>query len=277
MPDRLHRILQAVTLGLLAVIAFQFVGLILRRNPLAGLEAPRAPRWQLGETNAAAGSTNKPAGDINALAAKTNLPASGTNITAVTGTNTLIASTNNLASNNIVAPASTNLLLSGTNLSSTGTNASASVSATNGSPTLTNAAAGGTNSVSAASNGPPARSTPPMVAGPPPFGRGMNPRGPRSAATPFSPLIQARIDRITQSEVLAPVFHPPPMALLGIAGRDAFIRTPSGQSTLLREGAESDGIKLLRLGTNRVLIEQGGEKKELIIFEGLGSESLLPK
>ena len=89
--------------------------------------------------------------------------------------------------------------------------------------------------------------------------------------------MKARVDRIVESEILGPVMHPLPMALLGIAGHSAFIRTPNGQSMLLREGGESDGIKLLRLGTNRVLIEQAGEKKELIIFSGFGSESLLPK
>ena len=67
------------------------------------------------------------------------------------------------------------------------------------------------------------------------------------------------------------------MALLGIAGRDAFLRTPNGQMSLLREGSESDGLKLLRIGTNRVLVEVAGDKKELMIFEGLGGESLLPK
>lgn len=106
---------------------------------------------------------------------------------------------------------------------------------------------------------------------------GMPGPGSQKPPTPLPPLIQARIDKITQSELLAPVFHPPPMALLGIAGPDAFLRTPSGQTSLLREGGESDGIKLVRVGTNRVLIEQTGEKKELTIFEGLGGESLLPK
>lgn len=90
-------------------------------------------------------------------------------------------------------------------------------------------------------------------------------------------IIQARIEKITQSELLAPVFHPPPMALLGIAGHDAFLRTPNGQMSLLREGGESDGLKLLRIGTNRVLVEVSGEKTELTIFEGIGGESLLPK
>ena len=67
------------------------------------------------------------------------------------------------------------------------------------------------------------------------------------------------------------------LALLGIAGRDAFIRAPSGQTGLLREGDELGGVKLLQIGTNRVLIEHEGQKKELTVFSGFGSESLLLK
>lgn len=91
------------------------------------------------------------------------------------------------------------------------------------------------------------------------------------------PIIQARIDRIAQSELLAPFMRPMPMALLGIAGKDAFLRTPSGQTGLVKEGDKLGEIKLLRIGINRVLVEQEGEKKELTIFSGYGSESLLPK
>ena len=92
-----------------------------------------------------------------------------------------------------------------------------------------------------------------------------------------SPTIKARIDRITQSEILAPVMRPMPMALLGIAGDQALIRSPEGQSGLVKEGKELGTIKLLKIGTNRVLIEEKGEKKELTIFSGFGGESLMPK
>jgi hypothetical protein len=94
---------------------------------------------------------------------------------------------------------------------------------------------------------------------------------------PVPPAVQARIDRVTQSEILAPVIRPLPMALLGIAGRDAFLRAPNGQTGLIREGEDLGGIKLLRIGTNRVLIEHEGQKKELLMFGGFGSETLLPK
>jgi hypothetical protein len=97
--------------------------------------------------------------------------------------------------------------------------------------------------------------------------------------TNLPPDVQARIDRITDSEILGPVPRPMvmPVALLGIAGKDAFLRTPSGQTGLLRVGEELGGIKLLQIGTNRVLVEQDGQKKELTLFSGFGSQPLLPK
>ncbi len=96
-------------------------------------------------------------------------------------------------------------------------------------------------------------------------------------APDLPPAIQARVERITQSEILGAVIRPLPMALLGIAANDAVLRAPNGQTGLLKEGEELGGIKLLRIGTNRVLIEHEGQKKELTVFSGFGSETLLPK
>ena len=98
---------------------------------------------------------------------------------------------------------------------------------------------------------------------------------PRPAELP--PAIQARVDRITQSEILGPVLRPLPMALIGIAGKDVLLRTATGQTGLLREGEELGGVKLLRIGTNRVLIEHERQQKELTVFSGVGGETLLPK
>lgn len=113
--------------------------------------------------------------------------------------------------------------------------------------------------------------------GPPGFlvGPGRPTPGNRAANVP--PEIQAQIDRIQQSEILGPVPRPLPMALLGIAGDDAFIRTPTGQTSLMRQGDEVGGVKLLLISTNRVLIEYEGQKKELMIFSGFGSETLMHK
>lgn len=89
--------------------------------------------------------------------------------------------------------------------------------------------------------------------------------------------VQARIDEIKKSQLLAPDIKPPPMALLGIAGQDVFLRGPNGQTGLLRKGEELDGVKLIKIGTNRVVVEQDKQQKELTIFSGFGSETLLPK
>lgn len=104
---------------------------------------------------------------------------------------------------------------------------------------------------------------------------GMAPAGAKLPELP--PVIKARIDKITDSEILAAVMHPQPMALLGIAGNVAFLRSPSGQTGLIKESETLGELKLLRIGTNRVLVEQDGQKKELTIFSGYGGESLLPK
>jgi hypothetical protein len=89
--------------------------------------------------------------------------------------------------------------------------------------------------------------------------------------------VRQQAERIRDSEIFGPVQRPLPMALLGIAGPDVFLRGPNGQTGLLREGGQLGGIKLVRVGVNRVLVEHEGELKELTIFEGLGSEALLPK
>jgi hypothetical protein len=128
-----------------------------------------------------------------------------------------------------------------------------------------------TNSATAKASGP--KKSPTM----PPQMMGMM-GGPGGKKAPsLSPEIQARVDRVTESEILAPVVHPMPMALLGIAGKVAFLRSPSGQTGMVKEGEDLGEIKLLRIGTNRVLIEQDGQQKELMIFSGLGGESLVSK
>ncbi len=127
-----------------------------------------------------------------------------------------------------------------------------------------------------------AASTPAQGGGPmgggPGMGMGMPGRpGMGMGGTPVSPESQARMDRVVQSEILGAVMHPPPMALLGILGNDVLLRAPNGMAGLVREGAELGGAKILRIGTNRVLVRVDGEDKELMIFNGMGGESLLPK
>ena len=72
--------------------------------------------------------------------------------------------------------------------------------------------------------------------------------------------IQTRMNCIIQSEIFGPVPRPIPMGLIGIGGDDAIIRAPSGQTGLLRVGETLGGVKLLQIGTNRVLVEVDGKK-----------------
>lgn len=147
-------------------------------------------------------------------------------------------------------------------------------------PTNAAPATGGSSGPGMPPGMPPgmAMSMPPgMPMGMPPGGRHGRggPGGPGGAA--LSPEAEARLDKIIQSELLGPVMRPPPMALIGIAGKDVLLRGPNGQAGLVREGGEMGGAKLIRIGTNRVLVQEGTELKELMIFEGIGGESLMPK
>ncbi len=85
------------------------------------------------------------------------------------------------------------------------------------------------------------------------------------------------MDKIINSEIFGPIIRPMPMALIGIADQEAFIRATNGQTGPVKVGGEIGGIKLLRIGVNRVLVEQDGDKKELTQFDGVGGESLMPK
>jgi hypothetical protein len=174
-----------------------------------------------------------------------------------------------------VASATNNLAVSN---APPGTNALAGKGASTNAP-LAGKATNATASAKSTNATPPGQG-PPM--GGPGMGRPMGGPGMRGMGGPpgmasFPPAVQGRIDRIIESEILGPVPRPMPMALLGIGGKFAFVRAPSGQTDLMSEGGEMGGLKMLRIGTNRVLVEHEGQQKELTIFSGFGSESLLPK
>ncbi|MGZ8900419.1 MAG: hypothetical protein ACXW3Z_10015 [Limisphaerales bacterium] len=97
----------------------------------------------------------------------------------------------------------------------------------------------------------------------------------RPSAVP--PEIAARIDKIKDTQVLGQIMRPPPMALMGIAGPDVLMRGPNGQMGMIRVGEQLEGVKLISIGVNRVLVEHDGQQKELMLFEGFGGESLLSK
>lgn len=120
---------------------------------------------------------------------------------------------------------------------------------------------------------------PEIVAPPVPPGDGTKAASAWTAPAPETPpaTVQDRIDRIERSGILGAVPRPLPLALLGIGGEDAFVRAPNGQTGLLRVGEELGGIKLLRIGINRVVIEEAGQEKELTLFPDLGGPSILSK
>jgi hypothetical protein len=204
-------------------------------------------------TGAASAPTNSPAPDAlpKAEIAGTNL------ISIVLSTNTTNVSPLALAANlppaMVAVGTNTPLVMAAAGTNITGTNASSKSKATN-SPSAKSAMAGMNMSPSMMRSG-----------------------GGRPGASDLPPEIKARVDRIYESELFGQVMRPQPMALQGIAGNSAFLRSPSGQTGLVKEGDSLGEIKLLRIGVNRVLVEQDGQKSELTIFNGYGGESLMPK
>jgi hypothetical protein len=259
-----------------AVVLFEISRLVSHSLPLRKLEVPGVPSLAMASTNS--GSDLKKG--TNGLATTTNSTAkSGTNLVTNSASSNKIVSAGKAPGNtNIIASSDTNTASSPqTNASATASNSVVSVVTTNkitkANQTTTNSiVAGKTDTNSSASSmkgGRPVGGMPGM-----PGGALAGSGGPRPE---LPPAIKARIERITQSEILGMVIHPMPMALLGIAGDEAFIRSPEGQTGAIKEGAKLGSLKLLQIGTNRVLIEQDGQKKELMIFAGLGGDSLMPK
>ena len=309
MFDRFERPLKILCLGLALLLAWQLGSFILRGDPLAHLKIPALPALpDAGNgTNAATGAnsvkgTNAATG-TNAVkgtnSVKGTNAASGTNAAkgtnslkdtnAATGTNSLKATnapsgtnvaggTNALLGTNAAAanPAASTNAATGTNLMAKSTNATAPRGAgqTNARPGPRQGMAGlppGMTPEMMASM--PPEMVAQMMAGGMPGGRGG--RGPKKIELP--PEVQARVDKIINSEIFGPIIRPMPMALLGIAEQEAFIRATNGQTGPVKVGGDIGGIKLLRIGVNRVLVEQDGEKKELTLFDGIGGESLMPK
>jgi len=111
--------------------------------------------------------------------------------------------------------------------------------------------------------------------------------GPEEPETPAKPAA-GKPPAVTLPECYGPITakgifgvmppRPPiPILLEGIGSDYAFIRSARGRSGLVKAGDTFDGIKLIRIGQNRVLIEIKGKQKELIMYGGLGGESLVPR
>jgi hypothetical protein len=256
MRDRTEQILRYACLILAVLILAKFIGTGFHVAPFMGIKIPAVPTLKtnsvssLNQTSATKPPTAiSPAAalpEVSTAKAKTNaLINLSTNLAAIKRTGT------NLISTNLVTRAGTNGV--GTR---TGTNNNLAVT-TNSRPPITQ------------------RPRPMMMAGGMGFA-GMSGMPGMSGNLPaLAPEIQARVDKIVSSEIFAPVMHPLPMALLGIAGDTVFLRTDSGQTGLVKPGDSLGNVKVLSIGINRVLVELGGQKRELTIFDGSGSDSLL--
>lgn len=283
--ERAEPVLKITCVILAVLVVYGFAGIVARWNPFRGVTVPALPSLTA--------STNSPMSGVhgtNLAAAKmakgtnvspqtpgTNVLATGANTNSTLqnppvnfGTNstaqTALVKTNSVLDNNFVAHLQTKL--SGTNSDT------ATILAGQMTNILASTNAVGTNLVSQSKIEKKSDTIAPM---PDMAGMNFNPFGPpgkRGADLP--PTMQSRINRIVDSEMLGPVMHPLPMGLLGIAGEFAFLRSANGQTGLVKEGDSLDDLKLLRIGVNRVLIEQAGQKKELMIFSGYGGDSLLP-
>jgi hypothetical protein len=253
MFERFERPIKIICLGLAVLLAWQLGSAILSGDPLAHLKIPALPTLP-GTTN----ETAKPAPKETNTA---EMNKTGTNRTGATNAtiSTNAAHGTNLAKGTNAIAKSTNAPLAGE--------------------------AGQTNAGSGPSHhGPRKPGQNEGRAGMPPgmmgqmMGGGM-PGGPMGGGmnkVELPPQVQAQVDRIIDSEIFGALMRPMPLALLGIADQEAFIQATNGQTGPLKVGGEMGGVKLLRIGVNRVLVEQGGEKSELTLFGGIGGESLMP-
>ncbi len=91
------------------------------------------------------------------------------------------------------------------------------------------------------------------------------------------PAFPPRFEIIVTSGILgkAPQAPKPKPLLIGVIGERAMLRAPDGREDLVREGEELGGVKVVKIATNRVLIEFEGKKQELTVYSGMGSPSLL--
>jgi hypothetical protein len=282
MLERLEPILKGLCVALAALLVFQVVRLAARSNPLAHLSIPALPTLPPDTNAPAAGAGTNPLVGPGTAKAGTNLVLSSSKTNS--SVTNVSASVKSAKADTNAAPAAsaqrTTNLPTGLAAAKSGTNSPAEppsnkigtnlIVGTNYALTNLSAKLPGGGRRSPGANGGMPPGMPSMGMGP--FGRpGMTP-------APELPLpTRARVYQITDSEILGPVMRPMPMALLGIAGDVAFLRSASGQTGLVKEGDSLGGLKLLRIGINRVLVEDDGQKKELTIFSGYGSESLLPK
>jgi hypothetical protein len=244
MFDRFERPVKIICLAMAALLVWELGSLVFSGDPLARLKIPALPRL--------AGATNEPA----KIAQGTN----GTNATNAANATNLVNVTNAANATNAV----------------NGTNVAKGTNLANGTNVVKGTNVVGDLQKPGGKHGPPPGMTPEMMAQMMAGGMPGGPMGGGMKKIELPPEVTARVDRIVDSEIFGPVMRPVPMALLGIAEHEAFIQATNGQIGPVKVGGELGGIKLLRIGINRVLVEQGGEKQELTVFGGAGGESLMP-
>lgn len=281
-------ILRIICLILAGLVVYQLAGVFIRWNPFRGVTVPQLPSLVVSTNGPTANERGTNAASVASAKGTNGLQhPSGTNASPVVVTNAISNLTNSALPAAALNPATN--FTTHSELAITATNAAAKLEEKSSGTqvsSITNIPGAGTNQLAAGTNTPSTSNQPSKTANasPAPSAASINARAPlppgvstRKPDGDISPTMQIRIDRITESEILGPVMRPLPMALLGIAGEFAFLRSANGQTGLVQAGDSLGDLKLLRIGVNRVLIEQDGQKKELMIFSGTGGESLLPK
>ena len=282
MPDRVERIAKFVCVALAALLLFQLGKMVFRRDSLSRLSIPALPTLPPDTNAPAVTAGNGPSPLPGPLNVSTNAVRAATNV-VMTGTNVPQAGAASKATTNapqaLVAKKGTNppaILVE--DESRTNGPKTARHSTTNATNVVVGSVPSGTNVTAKASAGPGKRA--PDAGGAPQMAMmGMGGFGGRgNTPEPELPLpVRARVYQITDSEILGPVMRPLPTALLGIVGEVAFVRSASGQSGVIKEGENVGALKLLKIGTNRVLVEEDGKTNELMIFSGYGGDSLVTK
>ena len=283
MFDRFEPALKAVCLALAALLVFQCSRLVVHRDPLAKVTIPAVPAL-------AGASTGDKATNSVPVSAK-----AGTNANAVRAggaESVAVKAGTNTTSKPSPTRTDTNALMAATP-AKLGTNpAAVEISAktgTNGAP-AGEPGKGATNSVAKRASGKPGTNSGDAVqmaaarsngSRPARAGGRSGPGGPGGPGAALQDLpedARKRVERIYQSEIFGPIQRPVPAALMGIAGDMAFLRTSSGMSGMVKEGGELGGMKLLKVGVNRVLVKEGDEEpREMMIYNGFGGESLKSK
>ncbi|HVY72404.1 MAG TPA: hypothetical protein VHH73_20885 [Verrucomicrobiae bacterium] len=279
MFERSEPVLKIICLGLAALLVLKFSHLALRNRGFDQVRIPEIPSLPSGTNSLATPKASTPASPSGGAKQTANSAAGKEGDKS--STNKVAGSTNSAGTNaTMAANANTN----GTN---TAAAAKSSGADTNAAATSTNSVAGKPGGANTIAKGDLPKPGPDAVAGARPGGR--PPRGPGMPGmmgmggpgnvnlSDLPEKIRSHVDKITQSEILGPVMRPIPMGLLGIAGPDVFLRAPNGQTGMIREGGELGGVKLLKVGINRVLVEENGKPVELTIYAGMGGESLMPK